>query len=678
MSFTRPQIIKIQTSIFQLIRPITTTIIIFQLFTLSIPVLGGDDCDYSDDADLLASKTSCTAASMEWICELNRCMTTEQAASFRQKSETCTAMTDENEKKKCYLDIVIDETGGLEVSDKGPSSIAQGVYGMTVALVVLSFVSKKNTAKCTSKTILATAGGVFLLAEIYQYFFLGKKLEELRDAYAKKTADQNSYNAQLEAFQYLQDEQNEVKKIAGQKNKIYLALTALYGAASVMAVYEMVTGKSCTGGTTNQSYNENFFRKYTSTNKDNEDSITNALTDQILSVLVQKAFAEDHAEIYKKKDLSSYVPLLLGAATGAAASLYPPLGKYVSSSPGIAVISAVAAVMSIQLASAAKKAESQAKENIEKLNKALAMFKSDAGGFCPEGRTDLSNPSCYCYTDDGEQNTDHSNSETCKALWQNGVNLNQAATNYTNNNTLSSVGCVTIDDQFDQNCDCKSLVNKATGENACMKTVVATGDIGSIGTASSLSSIIDEANKITGGSLASGTLTEGNAQNLARKNNKMIKEMLRKFNADNKSSFNVPNPEQSKAIMNNLLTPEILKAAANSPLVKGNINNGEFVKKNPEAIKAIKNAMKKSGINASYNDSGNNKKDIKRNNSAFDFDFGTGQSNQANARDLQFDKIDDKLNFNKQDINADAGPSIWKIISKRFNQTALRRLFEQE
>ena len=60
------------------------------LFTLSIPHQSAiASCQYPDDPEMQKRKESCTSASQQWNCRVNRCLTTQQAYQTRENFQQC-------------------------------------------------------------------------------------------------------------------------------------------------------------------------------------------------------------------------------------------------------------------------------------------------------------------------------------------------------------------------------------------------------------------------------------------------------------------------------------------------------------------------------------------------------------------------------------------------------------
>ena len=164
-------------------------ILYFSLLTGSLhrPLLSATICSYEDDAYLKEQQTQCTEASKEWVCELNRCMTKENAVDTRQQLEQCASLEDSVQIKACVDNLANQKSGKPDIDySSAKEGLTQTAYGMSLGLVTIGFLSKDSKARCMSKTILTGAGLGFIAMELYQYFLLKDKLEKYRKEYREK------------------------------------------------------------------------------------------------------------------------------------------------------------------------------------------------------------------------------------------------------------------------------------------------------------------------------------------------------------------------------------------------------------------------------------------------------------------------------------------------------------
>ncbi len=135
---------------------------------------------------------------------------------------------------------------------------------------------------------------------------------------------------------------------------------------------------------------------------------------------------------------------------------------------------------SIMLANQAKKQKDKADENIKAIDEALETFAGQMAGYCPDGREDLNNERCYCYSDDGVKNDNRSNSAMCQNLWAADTkNFALDETSYALSNGPAQV-CLRVDGKIDEDCKCRKLIDSKTKQNACSTNTYNMTSLGSL------------------------------------------------------------------------------------------------------------------------------------------------------------------------------------------------------
>ena len=201
----------------------------------------------NSEASVSAQKAECDKnKASEWSTKLNRCLTKAQSKENRLAAQECDKNTDAAEREKCHNALAEKLTGlSSDINQIGASSTtgtSMMVNGVGTAYAALSyfnaFGNKHKENPCTSKKIygITSAGG--LLSDFYIKYRTNKKVDELKEKY-KTDNKNNSKVSQLRAFEYLKDEQEAIKDAAGFEKKRNMVLMAGYGAAAIMALYEM-------------------------------------------------------------------------------------------------------------------------------------------------------------------------------------------------------------------------------------------------------------------------------------------------------------------------------------------------------------------------------------------------------------------------------------------------------
>jgi len=199
----------------------------------------------TSDTTLDAERIACSKnTAYTWNSSLNRCIQNKDAQAARHEVEDCSAITDVEQRKECHKRIAEKKTG----LNSDPNSLPQGSGGggtmamINAAYSIISLInglgSSGKQSTCTSKKIFGVTAFVGTATDIWLKIKAKKAMDGLKDKYTVDVK-KGAYDAQLKAFQYLREEQQTVKDIASREKKRNMLLMAGYGAASVMAIYEM-------------------------------------------------------------------------------------------------------------------------------------------------------------------------------------------------------------------------------------------------------------------------------------------------------------------------------------------------------------------------------------------------------------------------------------------------------
>lgn len=370
------------------------------------------------------------------------------------------------------------------------------------------------------------------------------------------------------------------------------------------------------------------------------------------------------------------------AQTVAGEGMSSQIGKYFNSPPGILVVSGIATVYSGMLYQAAANQEEEAEANIKKIDRIMAEFKDSYVGFCPEGREDLNVPECYCYLAKGGPNPDRTKSKICQDLWaQNKYMLSAKAGDYNGiSKFVDPVGCLTISGQFDENCKCKKFVD-SKGNNACQKGVsinLPAGIGSSLMTSSGIKDVVQFAANAGNGNPMLNNFSIGSLQSKAIATDKMKGQILTKALSlsENQELAKIPtitnkNVDQiAKAIFGE---KNIAAAISNSKSAL-DVSSGAHLE--GKMADTVRLAEKKIGIDLSGSGRGLFNKKIEGK-EALAFNLG-GDAVAANGAAQMQDFPEQPKSYKiKGDISKQTDTSIFDIISNRYMQSGLKRLFEE-
>lgn len=334
---------------------------------------------------------------------------------------------------------------------------------------------------------------------------------------------------------------------------------------------------------------------------------------------------------------------------------------------------AVAAGASMTISNTAKQQQEDAEMNVKQIQELKKKYIHSVANLCPDGRTDMSKPACYCYTDAGEENPNRKKSKTCQDFWNqfNGsyVASSDASRAQKQNNPE---GCIFVDGKFDRECNCRKLKN-SKGKNACLKTVsspTALSTLKGLGLTEALT-LVDETAQGNAGNYTSSNANQGaitakaldaikkkmdkpfqkaTGLTLDKAANKFADSMGRYGDKNNVAIFNGSNEQLAR--LRPMLSPQVQQAVASveSKLPK----QGVVVRKKSSRTRSKTNNANK----WSFDDSSSSEV----------LSFGNGADSKQEEK---------RYDLGDNDIIKDKSVSIFKVISHRYVQSGLKKLFSE-
>lgn len=200
------------------------------------------------DLALQNQKAECSKhSSSEWSSALNKCVGKVEDRKTRHDAKDCNTIEDLTQREECHKKLAEQKTGlnsdpnSLNQGNTTGSAVMNGVGSAYAIVGMINGVGKnKKDSECMSKKIFGITAMAGFASDIYLKIRAKKKVKELEGKYKLETK-QGAYDAQVKALQYLKEEQETVADIAGLEKKRNMLLMLGYGAASVMAIYEMAT-----------------------------------------------------------------------------------------------------------------------------------------------------------------------------------------------------------------------------------------------------------------------------------------------------------------------------------------------------------------------------------------------------------------------------------------------------
>lgn len=569
----------------------------------------------------------------QWNDSKKRCEPKQDTYNLRVDYQECEKKESEQERKSCMEALASKETEKLDLQKAEKGGMSKGlIHGAFAGLGAINLVSTSGKASnCMSSMVLAGTGVAGIAAELYFKKYAKDQMEDLKKGFKEET-ESDPYATQIKSFEYLKKEQETVAKIAGMRKKGYYLLTAGYGVATAMAAWDLAT------------------KNYVCKNDEAQSS-----TDSNQGQQGQQGQDSGKAE----------------PDAGAAATMASLKGMMLHPG-GVAAMAGIATAYTFTLASAAGKQEKESKKNAEEIEKIKQKLMTTLAGFCPTGHDDMKNTRCYCYNTDNSKNESHSKSETCQMLWAKDDNLFKNTSDKAATAKLTAKGCVFSDGKFDENCSCKKYRN-AKGNNACMKSNVGTITAGAGLPNLNTMDYQKTLNSIYSGNTSIADLDGGELAKNAAIASKLSDQAIKKINAHkNTKSPIVINDKVLKNFADKYgkLAPKGNSFSTGSDLAAGQraaIGGAiaESIEKAEEKVASASPTYTKTQGLANKQE---NTEDL---NFSFD-DSSSGSS--ANVEEFAQKNYD----YRQNDIHTRQDVSIWQVISNRYMQTGLKRLFPDE
>lgn len=373
-----------------------------------------------------------------------------------------------------------------------------------------------------------------------------------------------------------------------------------------------------------------------------------------------------------------------GASSKVAQKAFPnaskAIGDFFDSPPGILTMSGIATVYSGMLYNAAAKQEEESEDNIKKIDRIMAEFKDSYIAFCPGGHDDLSVPDCYCYLAKGGKNPDRTKSQICQALWsKNDFKLSAVAGDYNGiSKFVDPVGCLTRTGQFDEACKCKKFLD-SKGNNACQKGVSINLPAG-IGTAmmnsTGLKDVMQMAANSGNGNPMFNNFGTGTLAVKAIGTDNLRNQIISKMASSTGAKGSLPRLNESNIVPFTKAIVGEKAFAAMASNSSGSALGASSSPTDPALQKELKAAAAKAGLDFSGSGKGlaNKKLETKE---TFAFNMGGEAGQAAGAGQLQDFPEQEKVYKVKGDISKRTDASIFEIISNRYIQSGLKRLFDE-
>ena len=349
--------------------------------------------------------------------------------------------------------------------------------------------------------------------------------------------------------------------------------------------------------------------------------------------------------------------------------------KFLADSRVIAVFAGIAGSLSSYLAIHSSMQEKQAEKNVEHMDTIIVKFKEGMEGHCAEGRDNIGNARCYCYTPEGKKNQNRNKSETCISMWKmNDRNPFIEATVYRRlSKTEIQQACVTINQRFDPNCRCKKYKDQKTGNNACYKVNPYIQGYGPLGQSAVASQLIQSSNSLNQGNLTTGQLNSSDFIRAAARFKTGAGKLLKKINKNLKKKGQSPIPvsnDYTKKFLKASVSPNVISMAKSM----ASIPSGGLKPIKGPAAGVLKKMSKKTGVSSTASLKPNS---VTKGEVVEELNFDLGAESTVKPKIVD-DFLDKKYKIDREQIVKREDVSIWKVITNRYNLSGLPRLFGDE
>ena len=586
-----------------------------------------------------------------WSGEVNRCINSKETTQLRESHKQCEAISDKESRDKCLRNLAetaVKKDGFTDVTTGGnwaslPVSVLAAVLGGITAIStgfdeILNFSClHRSLFVATSLGHIAAEGAILLFFENA----LEEKKKEWKEKIDKKYSEGTSFDIQMAAFDYLYEEQMEIKKVADARAIAYLVVAGGYTATAAVTVMDMVTANPACNTPTG------FWRHFSLMGEAYAQAgVPNSIGTEFISS--------------GTKSISPGKPEIPGGSSEGGSLMSPPI---------ILVSSLAGAAVSGLLAYHAHQESLKTEKNMEHIKKIQEAFANQAKTHCLKGRNDIKDPQCYCYTDSGRQDPNRTASATCQNTWkEEKKSVFKEATDYTFISSEQKNNCVFANGKSDPTCRCRSLSQKGTGKNACMSVPTTLPRLGGLSQALSYPTTSKALNKALEGDFNPGEYSHNTLNKNIARAGKATKKMLKKLN-EKRNKQGLPSISLTDDIKQGFIkkfsgTDRIRKAK------KSGLPRMALDLRPNEGKSVIQNALKKANI-SSYSGSGRGPVRKKKKKDEFNFDF-----NEKGQKEAHFDNIPQDYDYGDKDITKNDKKLIWEIITKRYNISGYKRLFE--
>lgn len=619
---------------------------------------------------------------------LNRCLTSEEAATVMNAATAC------NSDQACYKSVAEDALTKAVADGKVKEQIANASglvnSSLKVAAIAVPFVTTVSMlathSKCpaTSAIIMTGAGIVAFAGDTLANSAHKKRLaaikEEWDDILTNGTTTTEATEAQSQAFEMLAKSEDSMNKAAKLKAGIYGIAGAAFAAAAVIAAMEQMKPKPDRCSTTASFKKEEPFHPrelYSLMEIEKTDDLALIVATQNKKFVYASASVdeyEEHKSLFNGLGISrelveavketsrtiyyNLIPIQEAHAVG-------PLTTILASPTTRMIMGGVLAAWSVTMAIHASNQATVSKNRAAYLRKMKDDFNdaSSAIGCTTTQRADSATPTCYCYNEDGSRNSDRASSTVCTTLFT-GIDTSTTASSYLTSTTSS---CITTSGTEDSTCSCTT-----------------TGTCATTGTLSTVSGLDTSTLSLTNSALtnldsvASGTTDAANVNTSASAANAV--RLLNAAKTIASKSASGAAAVKSQSSLASQVASALQASAAQSGSQYSADSSSSLPKSTAEAVAALSKELtdaKAQNIKTANGDKGTATAPSSGEPAPV-LDFGLQKGGGAETAVQVAEAMKKNYDYGTNDINNKSDESIFNILSSRYQQSGLRRLFDEK
>ncbi|MCY4643392.1 MAG: hypothetical protein OXB88_02140 [Bacteriovoracales bacterium] len=627
-------------------------------------------CSYPPEDPLARQKRDCDQRpDRSWSCGLGRCLLTQEVAETEKDLAQCDGLEDAEAANRCRVEKIKELAKKQKGIDLNQNRLKRkdgytGVQALVGSYYILAGFTNIVGPKCKalSGRLIGAGGAASVAGSLYAYYEQKKGTDKLKKQYEKLALQTRPSNAQVEAFDYLIEEQRLVEKAADRYAKANTLAAGLFTAGAAAAGIALVRGGlgGEEGGCPVPSS--------ASINDGRPDQSQTLRQDfDPLLFLFPQAFA-----IPLLPQTLATLPNIIKNAPKLEKSGGGKIRKLLNRPLTRMILGSIGGATALHVASLYRKEGKLAKERREKLIEFRAALVKRLGVFdCPT-RDDPRSPECFCFLKENIVNPERKSSEACKSYFP-----SEEGEDALKPNTYSrfsggggdkegnQTGCLSRQGLFDPDCACRKQLS-SSGQNNCQKTSfhLASSPFGGLG--SDVGKLVRAGNALSNGALGldalnGSSLGQGAAK--IRKNLEEVAQALDKKLKGNKMVGSMDSKTAFKRLGKMLGSRGVSLSKGFSPGLGqgGPAKEKEVPKPIREAVESFlggrgnQNWPKRSGPETGTN-------------SLFDF----GKAREKKEDPSQAEEYD----YAGHDIHPSDSQSLWDILGHRYRQSAYPILFD--